>query len=205
MEDKVMAFYETIKESPIQGITNIKQTSVKQHKVNYSDELGNLKTKDITCINTEGTNLFEVMGILNIDYNNVISSSIGDVNEILGIEAARNTIINETASFTDSCDLTHVSIIADEMVRTGKYTSVESAGLTRREPKNALLRMAFGSPIQVAANAALYNIKNPVHGLACRQELGLLPNIGTKYNEIILDQEFMHENSLNVNSFIEGM
>lgn len=205
MEAKVMVLYEAIKKSPIQGITNVKQATVKENKSYYVDNDGELQTKNEICISTEGTNLFEVMGMSGINYNNTISSSIGNVNEILGIEAARKTIINETASFTDGCDLTHVTIIADEMVRTGKYTSVESAGLTRREPRNALLRMAFGSPIQVAANAALYNLKNPVYGLACRQELGLLPNIGTKYNEILLDQEFMSKNSLKLDDFIEGM
>lgn len=203
METKVMGLYESLKKTPIQGIPNIKQATAKQEKITYVGEGGELAEKNRSFISTSGTNLYEVMGIIGIDCNNTISSSVGDVNEVLGIEAARKVIINETANFTDDCDLTHVNLISDEMVRTGRYTSVEQAGLKKREPNNVLLRMANASPASAAQNAALMNTKNPVHGIACRQTLGLLPNIGTAFNEILLNQEFLDTHSMEVREFLE--
>jgi hypothetical protein len=166
---------------------------VNDAKRNVIQSDGSIKLENDIHVYAHGTNLYEVLLNPYVDQNRVITSSIGDTFSVLGVEAARSKIISETKVFTANCDHAHVSIYSDEMTRTGVYTSFERGGLAKREYSNALLRMAYGGPVQVATTSALMHLTNPVYGMAARQQLGDVPKLGTMYNSAVVNDDFVEK------------
>jgi hypothetical protein len=91
------------------------------------------------------------------------------------------------------------------MTRTGKVTSVERGGLGAREHNNVLLRMSYGAPIQVVTDATLANARSKVYGIAAPQLLGSIPQIGTLYNGLVIDEEFVRSNTKSVDSILDEL
>jgi hypothetical protein len=91
------------------------------------------------------------------------------------------------------------------MTRTGRVTSVERSGLGAREHNNVLLRMAYGAPIQVATDAALAGARSKVYGIAAPQLLGSIPQVGTLFNSLVVDEAFIRENAQSVDSALDAL
>jgi riboflavin biosynthesis pyrimidine reductase len=65
---------------------------------------------------------------------------------------------------------------------------------------NVTLRLSFQSPIQVIENAATDGLIDRISGISGPLILGTSPNIGTTYNQTILNEQFIddyHKNTSN--------
>jgi DNA-directed RNA polymerase II subunit RPB1 len=204
---KVKALIDTLLNTPIRGIKNIKTVEIKnisRHKI----ENGRLVLDaNEYAIETFGTNLEDILLNKDIDPNTVISNSIIDTYRTYGIEAARQKIITETQRFLqDSApNSRHIKLFADEMTRTGKVTSIERKGLNKREYNNVLLRSTYSAPAQVFTEAALNNIKTPVYGVSAPRLLGATPKIGTLYSDILIDEDFVNKNDISLNNMLDDL
>ena len=206
-EEKINEFYSEIMDTPIRGISGIMQAKAdKITRMVIADDNSMVK-KDQIIISTSGTNLYNVMMHSAVDKLNTVSSSVGDTFKLFGIEAARTKIINETRAFMEDStpNLRHLFIYADEMTRTGKLTSVERGGLSAREHGNVLLRMGYGAPIQVVTDATLANARSRIYGIAAPLILGGMPQLGSIYNNIIVDEDFVKENFKSVDSVLDDL
>jgi len=116
-------------------------------------------------------------------------------------------IINETrATIKDSkVSIRHLYIYADERTRTGRVTSIERGGLSAREHNNIYLRASYQDPIRILIDAALGNAKSTVTGIATPQILGMIPKIGSTYNTVIIDEEFVKNNTKSVDDILENI
>jgi len=145
-------------------------------------------------ISTIGTNIKSILEYKAIDPKKIITDCILDTARYFGIEAARNRIISEMKGIVDSCAYSHLSIYADEMTLTGKVTNIKSSGLKSREPTNILLRMGYSNPMAAIKDGVMYNIKEDVYGITAPIILGDVPKIGTLYNSVQINKEFVKEN-----------
>jgi len=205
-ETKAINFLDTLLECPIRGTKGIIRATSKQitrHEVN--NEGGLIKSQKF-AIETIGTNLNYIFLYDQIDPLLSISTSIGDTNEMFGIEAARAKIISETLSFMQSApNLRHLYIYADEMTRTGKYVNLERGGLNVREHNNIFLRAALSSPIPVFTEAAINGINSKISGVAGPMLLGAIPKIGTLYNSFVVNKEFVKKNTRSIDSVLDTL
>lgn len=176
-------------------------------KKTRASDAGELVKEDRYVIITTGTNLYSALLHGAVDSTCAISTSVGDTAKLYGIEAARAKIISETRSFMEdnTPNLRHLYLYADEMTRTGRVTSVERGGLGAREHGNVLLRMAYGAPIGVVTDAALAGARSRVYGIAAPQLLGSIPQIGTLYNQCVIDEKFVKENTRSIDSIFDSL
>jgi len=65
--------------------------------------------------------------------------------------------------------------------------------------------MAYGDPISVLTDATLTCIKGRVYGIAAPQMLGSTPLIGTLYNGLVVDEDFVRENTKSVDSVLDEL
>ena len=204
-DTKANLLLEDLLDSPIRGIKGILRAVPKKISRYVISSKGDMVREDRFAINTVGTNLYNALLHNGIDETCAISTSIGDTYKLYGIEAARAKIISETRSFMDNNtpNLRHLYIYADEMTRTGKVTSLERGGLGIREHNNILLRAAYGSPIQVFQEATLAGAKCKVTGVSGPQLLGAIPQIGTIYNTLLVNEEFVIANTQSVDSILD--
>jgi DNA-directed RNA polymerase II subunit RPB1 len=195
-----------ILETPIRGIKRIMHAKMeKRNKFVVSNDNG-FTTKEHYLINTNGTNLYNVL-LYNkaFDTTCVVSNSIPDTYDIYGIEAARVKIINETrvTIASSNINIRHLYIYADERTRTGRVTSIERGGMAVREHNNILLRASHQDPIRNLIDAAMNNTKSNVYGIVAPQILGMTPKIGTMYNSVVINEDFVQHNVQSVDEILD--
>ena len=88
-------------------------------------------------IHTEGSNLKEILDMDGIDHVRTTTNNIHEIGEVLGIEAARQSIINEAQNTLSeqglSVDVRHIMLVADIMtsegiVRSAIWLSIGAVG-----------------------------------------------------------------------------
>ena len=81
-----------------------------------------------------GSNLKEVLQLEEIDEKNTTSNNIIEILNVLGIEAARQAIINESLRVIEDqgldIDIRHIMFLADVMTITGEVNGVSRGGIT---------------------------------------------------------------------------
>ena len=84
---------------------------------------------------TEGNNLRDILSIPGVDKNHTISNDLKEVREVLGIQAARNFIIQEVMTVIETLGTkihqSHVMLIADSMSRNHNLLPVSFQGTNK--------------------------------------------------------------------------
>ena len=97
-------------------------------------------------IHTEGSNLKEILDMDGIDHVRTTTNNIHEIGEVLGIEAARQSIINEALNTLSeqglSVDVRHIMLVADIMTSEGIVKSIGRHGISG-EKSSVLARAAF--------------------------------------------------------------
>jgi DNA-directed RNA polymerase II subunit RPB1 len=205
-EAYVKALYQEIMATPIRGIEGIRAaevTKITRHRIGADNALE--RNSDIYAISTVGTNIAGVMLNSAIDSRRIVSSSVGDSLRMYGLTAARKKIISETASFVESTCRTHITIYADEMSRVGRVTALERGGLAVREKNNMLLRMAQGDPLRVITEGVTNGTLCAVSGIAAPRILGATPEIGTRWNQMVVDEDFVAKNTKSIDTILDQL
>ncbi len=109
-------------------------------------------------IMTAGSNLKKVFEIEGVDSSRTTSNDIAEVNETLGIEAARQVIINEVLKVIENqglnVDVRHIMLIADTMCFGVRFRGITRYGVVR-DKASVLARASFETPINHIIDAAL--------------------------------------------------
>jgi len=210
IEETYQDLMNAVLSTPLRGINKITQAKVEKLSTYVIGSDNAFKQEEQYVIHTFGTNLYNVLLHYSIfDTTSIRSNSLPDTYNIYGIEAARVKIITETkAIISDSKDVVnirHLYIYADERTRTGRVTSIERGGLSAREHNNILLRASYQDPIKCITEAALNNTKSNVYGIAAYQLLGSVPKIGTLYNSIAIDEEYIQKNMESIDMIIDQL
>ncbi|MCX8158965.1 MAG: DNA-directed RNA polymerase subunit A'' [Candidatus Pacearchaeota archaeon] len=154
---------EKIKESTISGIKDISQVIV------------TTKGKDFVIL-TSGSNLKEIMQIKGVDKERTTSNDIHDVEQVLGIEAARATIINEIKKVLQGQGLDinerHLKLVADAMTSSGIVKGVTRMGIIS-DKASILARATFETPdkqfISATMQGATDELKSVIENILLNQ------------------------------------
>jgi DNA-directed RNA polymerase subunit A' len=141
---------EKLKETIISGIKGITQVVVAKRDKHYT-------------ILTSGSNLKDIMEVKGIDKNKVTSNNIHDVANVIGIEAARKTIINEIQKVLEGQGLDinerHLKLVADSMTSLGVVKGVTRMGIIS-EKASVLARATFETPDKQFVNATIQGARD---------------------------------------------
>jgi len=165
------------------GIKDIKRIFVR--------ELG-----DEYVIYTEGSNLKSILNIKGVDMKRTTTNDILQIYETLGIEAARNAIINEAMSVLEDqnldVDIRHIMLVADQMTVTGEVQAVGRQGISGTK-ESVLARAAFEETEKHILNAALYGEVDALEGVAENIIVGQPIPIGTGTVELAVKSDRKNE------------
>lgn len=129
--------------------------------VSYDSEL--LSAYEKIYAETEGSNLAEIIQMKGVDMYHTYSNEIHTINELYGIEAARNYFIIEFQSVLEGAgqyaDPRHIILVADIIFQQGSPTMMTFRGLTRQ--KNSFLSlMSVEQALPVVTKVALMGKKD---------------------------------------------
>lgn len=117
-----------------------------------------VKRKDEFIIITSGSSLKKVLALEFVDPTRTTSNSIHEIASVLGIEAARQAIINEVYKVIEAqglnVDVRHIMLVADTMCANGKVSGITRYGIVRGK-SSVLARASFETPIKHVIDAAL--------------------------------------------------
>jgi len=157
-------------------------------------------------VKTTGTNLAAAMCVEGIDPYTVQTDAIEETCRVLGIEAARQRIIAEIRAIgVSDVGYAHLTIYADEMTYTGRVTSIERGGLSTRENSNVMLRLGFSAPMQTLEEAGINAMDNKIYGLTANLLVGSTPLSGTNYNSCCVNENFVRDNTVSADSYIDSL
>ncbi len=160
---------EHIKEIYVGGIKGIEQVL----PINRGEEY---------VILASGENFPEVMALDFVDKTRTVSNNIYRIEALLGIEAARQVIINEIFSVIDAqglnVDIRHIMLIADVITRSGKIMGITRYGVVKDKP-SILARASFETPIKHLISAGLSGSVDPLNSVIENVMLNQVVPIGT--------------------------
>ncbi len=114
---------------------------------------------------TSGTNLKEILALKEVDASRTASNDIHEIHSVLGIEAARQAIINEVYKVIEAqglnIDIRHIMLVADIMCTAGTVKGITRYGVVS-EKASVLARASFETPIKHLINAALEGEVDPL-------------------------------------------
>ncbi|AMD21065.1 HEL216Cp [Eremothecium sinecaudum] len=137
---------------------------------------------DKRALVTEGVN-FQAMWDQDafIDVNGITSNDVAAVLKTYGVEAARNTIVNEInnvfSRYAISVSFRHLDLIADMMTRQGSYLAFNRQGM--ESSTSALMKMSYETTCQFLTKAVLDNEHEELKSPSARIVLGKLNAVGT--------------------------
>ena len=141
---------EKLKKTIISGIKGIKQILIVK------------RGKDFVIL-TLGTNLKKILALKEINKDKIISNDFNEIAGILGIEAARQLIIDEILEVLKTqgldIDIRHLRLMADAMVHTGEVKGVTRMGIIAQK-SSILARATFETPVKQFVNATIKGSKD---------------------------------------------
>jgi len=160
---------ELVKASKVKGVEGITRAILR-------------KKDDQWIIYTEGSNLREVLKIDGLDHSQVYTNSIQEIYEVLGVEAARNSIIKEASNTLDeqglSVDIRHIMLVGDLMTNDGDVKAIGRHGISGRK-SSVLARAAFEITAAHLLTAAMTGEEDHLDGVAENIIVGQPVTLGT--------------------------
>lgn len=117
-----------------------------------------IKRGEEYLIVTAGSNIKEMLKKDYVDSTRIVSNDVYEIQELFGIEAARQLVINEVLKVLDAqginIDIRHIMLVADAMTMAGSVMGINRYGIVKEKP-SVLARASFETPIRHLINAAL--------------------------------------------------
>jgi DNA-directed RNA polymerase subunit A" len=117
-----------------------------------------VKRNDEYLIQTAGSNLVDIRKLDFVDIQRTTTNDVRELEEVLGIEAARAAVIYETHKVIENqgldIDIRHIMLIADTMCASGAMKGITRVGVVS-DKSSVLARASFETPIKHMVSAAL--------------------------------------------------
>lgn len=143
-----------------------------------------------TVLEMLGAQMLKVMGEPGVAGERVISNHVREVERVLGIEAARATLVSEMRSVIEgggsSIDMRHARLVADLMTHTGKLLAVSRYG-TNRSGRSTITRGSFEQTVETFMNAAANGACDATVGVSDAVFFGHRSRTGTGAVEVMYD------------------
>jgi len=166
---KLQRILEQMKTNRIKGIDGIRRAIIRKRGDRY-------------VIYTEGSNLAKALELPYADPAHTTTNSIQEIFDVLGVEAARNSIIKEAYDTLQeqglTVDIRHIMLVADMMTNDGDVKAIGRHGISGRK-SSVLARAAFEITAHHLLHAAITGEVDYLDGVAENVIVGQPVTLGT--------------------------
>lgn len=170
-----------ITETKLTGIKNINDVTVR-------------KIDNDWVIQTDGSNLKKVLALEEVDVSRTETNDIYEVQDVLGIEAARNSLLKEMLNTLNeqglSVDKRHLLLIADTMTINGEIKSIGRYGVAGHK-SSVLARANFEETVKHLVNASFKGERDRLEGTIENIIVGQVAPVGTGFVNLTIDSSKM--------------
>ena len=166
---ELLQLVEKIKKLSLKGVEGIKRVVIRKEGDEY-------------ILYTEGSSIKKVMQFEGVDPTRIKTNNISEIGEVLGIEAARNAIINEATDTLReqglTVDVRHIMLVADIMTVDGDLKQIGRHGVSG-EKASVLARAAFEVTVNHILDAAIRGDVDDLKGVTENVIVGQPIQLGT--------------------------
>jgi len=174
---KLLNVNEILRDLKVKGIDGIKRIIIRR------------EPEEGYVIYSEGSNLEKVLEIEGVDPYRTTTNDIQAVGKVLGIEAARNIIIQEAYNTLMEqgliVDIRHIMLVADVMTSNGSIKAIGRHGVSG-EKSSVLSRAAFEITVNHLLDASRRGESDKLGGVAENIIVGQPVNLGTGAVELVM-------------------
>lgn len=124
-----------------------------------------------------------------VDHNSLACDKPQIVLQHLGVEAARQIIVNRMLEILgDNVHHKNIQLIADCMTHHGTIRALNRHDFLKHN-HSLFAKATFEEAVRSLSNAALWGVEEPVNGASQRIALGQLVRVGTNYSSMCLDTD----------------
>ena len=184
----------------IKGIENITNIVMSEEVSSLKKENEIFSHKEWT-LETDGTNLFDIFNSEYVDYTRTLSNDVIEIYEVLGIEAARQALMEEVTNVMKDASYInnrHISILIDIMTNTGILTPINRQGINRGDV-GPLAKCSFEDTTDQLIKAGIFGEKDKLQGVSSNIMMGQTIKAGTGFCSLLLDEEKLIEEMKNIN------
>jgi len=151
--ENVLIIKSTSKEDDLNNIYKLKEKlqEIYVNGIKGITQVLPVKKGDEYIVVTAGSNLRDVFKLEFVNPDKTSTNDIFEIERILGIEAARQAIIDEVTKVIDeqglNVDTRHIMLVSDIMTTSGNVLGVNRYGIVKEKP-SVLARASFETPIK---------------------------------------------------------
>jgi DNA-directed RNA polymerase subunit A" len=172
---ELLQLVEKVRGISLKGIKGITRVVIRKEENEY-------------VVYTQGSMLKKVINIEGVDAGRTKTNNINEIAEVLGIEAARNAIINEALDTLSeqglTVDIRHIMLVADMMSLDGEVKQIGRHGISG-EKASVLSRAAFEVTVNHLLDAAVAGEVDELTGVTENVIVGQPIQLGTGDIELL--------------------
>ncbi|GAA6057289.1 hypothetical protein JCM3770_001700 [Rhodotorula araucariae] len=180
----------------LRGVEGIDRVFMMEQKRPMLNGAGEFHTPNEWVLETDGINLRKVLCIEGVDPKRTLSNSCVEILEVLGIEAARASVLRELRNVIEfdgsKVNYRHLSMLTDIMTNRGSLMAITRHGINRSDT-GALMRCSFEETVEILMEAAAAGETDYCTGVAEAVLLGQQAPMGTGAFELALDLDKLQE------------
>jgi DNA-directed RNA polymerase subunit A" len=170
----LLQLVEELRDIVFKGIDEISRVVIRKEELEEGEEF---------VLYTEGSDFGEVLGIEGVDASRTTCNNIHEIYRNLGVEAARETLINETMNTLeeqglDDVNVRHLMLVADIMTNEGTIESIGRHGISGSKD-SVLARAAFEVTVNHLLDAAIHGEVDELDGVTENVIVGKPIKLGT--------------------------
>ena len=148
---------------------------------------------DPNSFETDGSNYKKILGLPFIDNTKTISNNVWDIYSTLGVEAARQFLIEEFMGLCSGINKCHIQLLAEKMTHSGSISSI-SRYTMRNEECGPMGKASFEETMDNFLKAGAYGQKEETSGVSASIICGKRANIGTGVSQLMIDVKALPKN-----------
>jgi DNA-directed RNA polymerase II subunit RPB1 len=183
--------HQLLNEISLKGIPGIKKVYMREENVaHYNSQTGKFEKAKEWVLDTDGVNLSEILATRGVNVEKTFSNDIVEILQVLGIEAARQALLNElraVISFDGSyVNYRHLALLCDTMCQKGFLMAITRHGINRVD-RGPLMKCSFEEMVEMLVDAAMYGETDHMKGVSENVLLGQPAPIGTNSFDLVVD------------------
>jgi DNA-directed RNA polymerase subunit A" len=172
---ELLQLVEELREIVFKGIDDVSRVVIRKEEMDDSTEE--------FVLYTEGSAFGKTLKIEGVDPSRTTCNNIHEIHRNLGIEAARETLINETEETLaeqglDNVNVRHLMLVADIMTNRGEIESIGRHGISGNK-ESVLARAAFEVTVNHLLDAAIHGEIDDLDGVTENVIVGKPIRLGT--------------------------
>jgi DNA-directed RNA polymerase subunit A" len=172
---ELLQLVEELRDIVFKGIEDVSRVVIRKEEVESGDEE--------FVLYTEGSAFNKALKIEGVDPTRTTCNNIHEIYRSLGVEAARETLINETRNTLeeqglDNVNVRHLMLVADIMTNRGEIESIGRHGISGNK-ESVLARAAFEVTVNHLLDAAIHGEVDDLNGVTENVIVGKPIRLGT--------------------------